>query len=214
MTAIAWWITGSTRRSRCGAVPRRSQAAPRRAYRAPRLGSAICLDHKYRSRRLSKGISPPVPNDSIASRTPAHSELPNLGLSCGTRGARDRTRRFIVQAETSALYCLLAHRTRKLSGHWSFPYSGDAGRSAKPGNLARGNRGVAQPGRALRLGRRCRRFKSCHPDQLFKGWEALRRSRAEKWPQLGCFGSTRSGVRVPLPRPFLKRAALSGRFLI
>ena len=25
-------------------------------------------------------------------------------------------------------------------------------------------RGVAQPGRALRSGRRCRRFKSCHPD--------------------------------------------------
>jgi hypothetical protein len=44
-------------------------------------------------------------------------------------------RRFIVQAEASALYCLLAHRTRKLSRHWSFPYSGDAGRSAKPGNL-------------------------------------------------------------------------------
>ena len=28
-------------------------------------------------------------------------------------------------------------------------------------------RGVAQPGRALRSGRRCRRFKSCHPDQYF-----------------------------------------------
>ena len=27
-------------------------------------------------------------------------------------------------------------------------------------------RGVAQPGRALRSGRRSRRFKSCHPDQL------------------------------------------------
>jgi len=26
-------------------------------------------------------------------------------------------------------------------------------------------RGVAQPGRALRSGRRGRRFKSCHPDQ-------------------------------------------------
>jgi hypothetical protein len=73
-------------------------------------------------------------------------------------------RRFIVQAETSGLYCLLAHRTRKLSRHC---------------DLARDNRGVAQPGRALRLGRRCRRFNSCHPDQLFMGWEALRRSRAE-----------------------------------
>src|SRR5262245_34367012 len=27
-------------------------------------------------------------------------------------------------------------------------------------------RGVAQPGRALRSGRRSRRFKSCHPDQF------------------------------------------------
>jgi hypothetical protein len=31
----------------------------------------------------------------------------------------------------------------------------------------RPTRGVAQPGRALRSGRRCRRFKSCHPDHMF-----------------------------------------------
>jgi hypothetical protein len=33
---------------------------------------------------------------------------------------------------------------------------------AQPGGQ---HRDVAQPGRALRSGRRCRRFKSCHPDQ-------------------------------------------------
>ena len=33
------------------------------------------------------------------------------------------------------------------------------------GRITPRRRGVAQTGRALRLGRRCRRFKSCHPDQ-------------------------------------------------
>jgi hypothetical protein len=119
-------------------------------------------------------------------------------------------RRFTVQAETSALYCLLGHRTRKLRGHWSFPYAGDAGRSAKLGNLARDNRGVAQPGRALRLGRRCRRFKSCHPDQFYKGWEVFRRSRAEMASTGAWFGSRGSGGSNPSAPTIPKKGGTVG----
>src|SRR5690348_17442548 len=36
------------------------------------------------------------------------------------------------------------------------------------GTPVQGIRGVAQPGRALRSGRRSRRFKSFHPDQIFR----------------------------------------------
>ena len=46
----------------------------------------------------------------------------------------------------------------------SFPGSADPAIS--------GSRGVAQPGRALRSGRRCRRFKSCHPDHLINNLHA------------------------------------------
>ena len=141
------------------------------------------------------------------------------GLNCRVAHAQrsevEAPRRFIVKADTSALYCLLAHRTRKLPCHWSFPYPGEAGRSAKPGNVARDNRGVAQPGRALRLGRRCRRFKSCHPDQLYEGWEALRRSRAEMASTGGVVWEQGVGGFESLcPRPYPKKGGQSrGEFL-
>ena len=54
-----------------------------------------------------------------------------------------------------AIYLMAAGRFSTLRG----PPPALTGLSAPP------IRGVAQPGRALRSGRRCRRFKSCHPDQ-------------------------------------------------
>jgi hypothetical protein len=83
--------------------------------------------------------------------------------------------------------------------YWSFRCSGDVGQSANPDDLARDNRGVAQPGRALRLGRRCRRFKSCHPDQLL--WVGTpygdREGTGLNWRPV--FGSRVGGGSNPLP---------------
>ena len=53
-------------------------------------------------------------------------------------------------------------------------------------------RGVAQFGRALRSGRRGRRFKSCHPDEKENPWDSLFLCAA-RGKEINCFA-------IPLAR--------------
>ena len=95
-------------------------------------------------------------------------------------------------------------------------------RCAKPKAISRGlSRSVAQPGRALRSGRRGRRFKSCHSDQ---GLADFSLPSANDIANDTKFGSLRFGLgrpsgialilcrgRVPCPRPVGPKA--HGQFL-